>query len=169
MLAAVAVLTNLAFSVGYDAELRCPLWVQYDLEPHEVIATNRAPVQFRADPRVPESDVGADYAGSRYDRGHMAPAADFNFDADALGETYLLTNICPQDPALNRGAWAAIEREVRTLAASGTVHVLTLPLFFSDDTPSVKRYAGRVRVPDGFDKIAWGWFGVRRWRVGNCK
>ena len=165
LIAAVVVLTNLAYTAGFDTLTRCPSWVQYDLEPGEVVVTNRVPFQFRPDSRVAESDNGVDYAGSGYDRGHMAPAADFNFDRAALGETYLYSNVCPQMPEINRGAWAEIEREVRQLAASGTVHVVTWPEYM--DGICGTNMMGRVRVPAAFRKVAWGWFGVRTWVVLN--
>ena len=162
VLAAIVILTNAAFTVAFDTETRCPAWVAYDLEPCEVVVTNRAAIPFRADPRVVESDNGADYAGSGFDRGHMAPAADFNFSRVALDETYLFSNICPQWPSLNRGEWAEVERQVRNLARRGSVNVLTYPVY-----GPVTNRIGRVRVPDGFCKVVNGWFGVRQWRVSN--
>ena len=161
--AAIVIVTNAAYTAAFDTVTRCPAWVAYDLEPGEVVVTNRAAIPFRADPRIPESDVAADYAGSGYDRGHMAPAADFNFDRIALGETYLYTNICPQWPGMNRGRWAEIEAEVRRLSASGNVHVMTWPEYDERITNRI----GRVRVPARFVKVATGAFGVRTWRVGN--
>lgn len=165
MTAAIVLVTNLAFTAAFDTVTRCPAWISYDLEPDEVVVTNRAAIPFRADPRIDESDNTADYNGSGYDRGHLAPAADFNFDRKALEETYYFSNICPQLPSINRGRWADIEREIRHLAASGTVHVVTWPEYH-DGVGGTNRI-GRVRIPDAFVKIAWGHFGVRTWRVDN--
>ena len=163
LILSIVLLTNVAYRVAYDTEARGPAWVAYDLEPEEVVTAPRAPFAFRADPRVPESDVAADYAGSGYDRGHMAPAADFNFDRDALESTYLLTNILPQEPKLNRGAWAQYEAELRELARRGTVHILAYPEYDA----GVTNLMGRVRIPDAFVKVASGWFGVRHRRFDN--
>lgn len=163
VLAAITLLTNLAFQVAWDGEARCPAWVSWDVEPGEVVKAPRAGIGFMADPRAAGSDVAQDYAGSGFDRGHMAPAADFNFDRAALAETYLFSNVCPQDPKLNRGKWARFEAEVRELALSGTVHVVCWPVF----DPRFTNRMGRVRVPVAFEKVAWGWFGVRRIRAVN--
>ena len=168
ILASIVVLTNLAYTAAFDTETRCPAWVAYDLEPHEVVATNRAAISFRADPRVKESDNAADYAGSGYDRGHLAPAADFNFDRAALEETYYFTNVAPQVPHLNRGAWLDAENEVRRLAASGTVHIVTFTVFEDACYPGVRRI-GKTTVPTAFVKIAYGWFGVRHWNFRNIE
>ena len=165
-LAAIVVLTNLAYTAAFDTETRCPAWVAYDLEPGEVVVTNRSAIPFRADPRVKESDNAADYAGSGYDRGHMAPAADFNFDRAALEETYNFTNVAPQVPSLNRGPWLDAEIEVRRLAASGTVHVVTFPAYYPGHGTN---RIGRVRVPSAFVKVAYGWFGVRAWAFENVE
>lgn len=161
LIAAIVVLTNAAFTVAYDTDARCPSWVEYELTPGEIVVTNRAAIPFRADDRIAESDNAEDYAGSGYDRGHMAPAADFNFNRKALGETYLYSNICPQLPTFNRGRWAEIEREVRALGMRGAVKVLTFPEYDSGRTNRI----GRVRIPDSFVKVAYGDFGVRMWRV----
>ena len=168
ILASIVVLTNLAYTAAFDTETRCPAWVAYDLEPHEVVVTNRAAIPFRADPRVKESDNAADYAGSGYDRGHLAPAADFNFDRAALEETYYFTNVAPQVPHLNRGAWLDAENEVRRLAASGTVHIVTFTVFEDACYPGVRRI-GQTTVPTAFVKIAYGWFGVRHWNFRNIE
>lgn len=163
LLASIVIETNAAFVVAFDTDARCPAWVEYDLAPSEIVVTNRAANAFRADPRIPESDNAADYLGSGYDRGHMAPAADFNFDRVALAETYLFSNICPQLPAMNRGEWANIEAEVRALARRDSVRVLTYPEY----EPGVTNRIGRVRVPSAFVKVVHGWFGVKSWRVSN--
>lgn len=166
IVASIILITNLAFNVAWDDETRCPAWVSWDVEPHEVVKTNRLHVSFRADDRVHGSDLANDYTGSGYDRGHMAPAADFNFDLDALKETYLFTNVCPQDPSVNRGLWSAFESEVRNLAKSGTVHVVCWPEYDTNERGMCSRI-GRVAVPSAFVKVAYGWFGVRCVRVNN--
>ena len=154
----IEILTNIAYIVAFNHATLCPAWTRYDLDPCEVVMTNRAPISFHADPRV-NTATSEDYAGSGYDRGHMAPAADFNFDAAALWETYSYVNVCPQDPKLNRGSWSRFEREIRELAPSGRVEILTFPIWFPG-LPT--NYVGRVAVPHAFEKIAWGKFGVRR-------
>lgn len=156
MLAELILITNLAFNACFDTEAMHPVWVQYDLEPNEVVKMSRIPMPFHADPRIPGTDLDAAYRGSGYDRGHMAPAADFNFDLNALYETYAFSNICPQTPELNRGKWADEEALLRRYAENGTVHILTCA-----ESVGATNRIGPVKVPTRFCKIAWGWFGVR--------
>lgn len=164
MLAELLLMTNIAFTACFDTVAKVPAWVSYDLEPHEVVRMPRLPLPFHADPRIPGTNLDADYRNSGYDRGRMAPAADFSFDLNALYETYAFSNVCPQDPKLSRGAWAESEAAIRRLAERGTVHVLVVP----DYVGSTNRI-GRVTVPRGFVKVAWGWFGVSVQSFGNGK
>lgn len=162
LLASIIVCTNIGFTAAFDTVARNPAWVAYDLEPQEVIAAKRPDIPFSPDPRAPESDNAADYLKSGFDRGHLAPSADFNWNTNAQAQTYLFTNIAPQYPFMNRVTWRAVESEVRQLAASGTVHVLTAPVYEGGTNRM-----GRVRVPDAFVKIAWGSFGFKMWKVAN--
>ena len=69
---------------------------------------------FREDRRVKGRVVKpSDYTRSGYDRGHMAPAADFDWNQDAQNSTFLMSNIMPQTPSLNRGIWKILESKTR--------------------------------------------------------
>jgi len=160
--AAVVIVTNLAYVAAFDTVTRCPAWVEYELAPHEIVTAERAAIPFHADPSVTASDNAADFAGSGFDRGHMAPAADFNFDTNALRQTYSFVNVCPMARNVNRGKWRMAEDRVRQLAASGSVRVVTFPVY-ADGTNRM----GRVTVPDAFVKVAWGSFGAALWVVPN--
>ena len=71
---------------------------------------------------LPDPDVrGAkaytgDYTKSGYDRGHMAPAADMKWSKQAMEESFYMSNICPQNPNLNRGDWNDLEEKSRQWA-----------------------------------------------------
>ncbi|MCY0388017.1 DNA/RNA non-specific endonuclease [Robbsia sp. Bb-Pol-6] len=71
----------------------------------------------------------ADYRGSGYDRGHMAPSGDMPSD-DAQYESFSLGNMVPQAPDNNRHLWQGIEIATRAMAKSeGEIYVVTGPLF----------------------------------------
>jgi DNA/RNA endonuclease G (NUC1) len=59
-----------------------------------------------------------DYTNSGYDRGHMAPNADFNDTQENALMTFFVGNIWPQTPHLNRVEWLAAENETRRLASA---------------------------------------------------
>lgn len=160
IIAAFLIVTNLGFTAAFDTARRQPAWVAYDLEPHEVVKAVRPAVPFTADPRVPGSDMDWFYRGSGFDRGHLAPSADFNWNTNAQRQTYFFSNVCPMRPRLNRGPWRMAEDDVRSLAASGTVHVVMWPVFGGSVTNGVP-------IPERFVKVAYGWFGVRLWNLPN--
>jgi len=68
------------------------------------------------------------YKKSGYDRGHLAPAADFNFDDSDTStqkkynnfkyHTFSLINASPQDPTFNRFVWLRLEEWVRKYVSS---------------------------------------------------
>jgi DNA/RNA endonuclease G (NUC1) len=58
-----------------------------------------------------------DFTRSGYDRGHMAPNADFNDTYENALMTFFIANIWPQTPAINRVEWLITENETRRLAA----------------------------------------------------
>ncbi len=73
---------------------------------------------FRHDPRLPavfEPVEYYDYSGSGYDRGHLVPSADRFANKKLNNETFYLTNIMPQTPALNQKPWEKLESEIRSL------------------------------------------------------
>jgi endonuclease G len=54
---------------------------------------------------------------SFYDRGHMAPIADFNDTYDNALMTFFIANVWPQTPKVNRVRWLAAESETRIFAS----------------------------------------------------
>jgi len=82
---------------------------------------------FREDPEVPlEYRVTLnDYRDSNLDRGHMAPAADFVSDPKLMSESFLLTNMIPQNQGNNRGIWKYTEEQIRSWALNTDLYVIT--------------------------------------------
>ena len=103
-----------AMSLSYNEEHEQANWVAHmvtkDIEEGKVRRTN----DFRVDPLVRTATaVKADYWYSGYDRGHLAPSADFRWSKKALSESYFYSNMSPQLPELNREIWAKLENQIR--------------------------------------------------------
>lgn len=107
-----------AYSCSYNAEYKIPNWTFYELTLAETLGRLPRSDNFQPDPSVKyrESAQLTDYRGSGYDRGHMAPSMDFNWDADIEDETYFLSNMCPQGHDFNSGIWLDLEHQVRRWA-----------------------------------------------------
>ncbi|RPH37876.1 hypothetical protein EHM92_01565 [bacterium] len=156
-----AILDKQYFVILYDTRLKIPRWVGYHLT-REYLEENNAP---RTDKFKPDSDLSPDeraeledYKGSGFDRGHQAPAADFHRSEEAMAETFLLSNICPQWPSFNRGIWARLEEQVRAVAENeGSIWVYTGTLFLDDQgrKSGPGRFIGpdSVAVPTHFFKV----------------
>ena len=56
------------------------------------------------------------YHHSGYDRGHLAPAADFYHNESFLEDSYNLINVAPQNQDMNRKIWARLEDWTRRVA-----------------------------------------------------
>lgn len=149
-------LRNHGFLVGYSDLRGNPLWVAYRLTPSPAQTPHLPrPDRFHSDWRSITLVGHDDYRGSGYDRGHMAPnhAISLLYGRDAQWDTFLMTNIVPQKPALNRKLWERLE-EVELdhfTQRQGTVWVLSGPIF--DSQKDRLRSAWRVEIPDAFYKI----------------
>ena len=79
---------------------------------------SRKHLRFRPDYQLPARcrSYSKDYSHTGYDRGHLAPNAIFDYSRAVQKESFLMSNIAPQKPKLNRKLWAKIERFVRMQA-----------------------------------------------------
>jgi len=79
----------------------------------------------------------------------MAPnyAIATRYGREAQLQTFLMSNICPQTPKLNRQIWKRLEQ--RIAKDMGEVWVVTGPIF--DD--NIEKLASGVEIPDAFYKI----------------
>lgn len=153
------ILINRQYIVGYSYLFRQPRWALQliDLTTQMVDqSVQRADSRFRDDVRVPEMFRSSpmDYKRSGFDRGHMITSADRKQRAVVNSETFLMSNICPQAPDVNRRSWLDLEKAVRKLAAKENileVYTVCGPLFSIGDRIAVIG-DNRVMAPSGFFK-----------------
>jgi endonuclease G len=112
----IRILDRGEFKIGWSDRLRHPVWVAYHvpaLAPHKVGPRPN----FRKDRDIPASPPAGSYDRSGYDRGHMAPnfAIASRFGESQQRETFLMSNIAPQSPSLNRGVWRNVEHRIAEL------------------------------------------------------
>lgn len=97
------------------------------------------------------------YDGFGYDRGHLAPSADFRWSQKALSESYLYSNMSPQVADFNRGAWGDLEDVVRSYLyrnPSTQLYVVTGPVL-NAGLPVIERGINKISIPNSFWKVIY--------------
>jgi endonuclease G len=142
----VLVKTNI-FTAHYSEVYEQPLNVSYVVECTET-KFSRKGLDFVTNDSIHTSN-DADYQNNQWDKGHLAPAADFACDKQKLASTFTYLNCALQHQDLNRGVWKELEEHERMLAKQELTEV-TVQVNFS--AKSVKLKSGAT-IPDSFIKI----------------
>lgn len=135
MPAADQIMFNRHYVLGYSYYFRQAKWALEIVNPDNP-GLDRSD-NFRPDYRIPEifrADL-VDYSGTGYDRGHLVASANKLETELQNSETFLLSNMTPQNPQFNRFTWKALETEVRRLDAKPKIletYVICGPIFYFD-------------------------------------
>ncbi|MCJ8165073.1 DNA/RNA non-specific endonuclease [Pontibacter sp. E15-1] len=109
------------YVLSYSRDRGTPNWVSWHVSAAWLGDASRQD-NFRSDASLPEGwyrVTSTSYSGSGFDRGHNAPSADRTKTLDDNSATFLMTNMIPQAPNLNRETWARMEDYTRSLVAQG--------------------------------------------------
>ena len=149
------ILHRKGYTVSYNNATRNPNWVAWHLtKSHTYGSAKRNDEVFTEDVSVSRPRAtDADYYNSRYDRGHMCPAGDNKWDKEAMEQSFLFTNVCPQNHGLNKYEWNDLEMLCRDWAREyGAIDVVCGPVYsVSDQQKTIGK--NRVWVPDAFFKV----------------
>lgn len=145
-----------SYSAVWDSRLQIPTLVRYSLCLSDLGNISREPSwRFRAD--LPTSVMWArheDYNKSGFDRGHLCAAADRSSKSVSMRQTFQLSNVCPQVPAFNRGAWKKTEIWARNFTNHfASVRIMVMPIFFDKDTTFIGK--AHIAVPHAFLKVIY--------------
>jgi len=109
-----AVVTHKYFTFSYAEPYEQAEWVAYELRKDQVVNSNYKRPYFVIDRDVKTGSADwRNYKNSGYDRGHLIPAADREFSKNAYHETFLTSNISPQNHEFNAGIWNRLEQKTR--------------------------------------------------------
>lgn len=158
-----------AMAIGYDEEYKMARWVAHVILTDVATGNAGRTNDFRPDPHVSDNTaVEADYFvtstnenneiqyhGYGYDRGHLAPSADFRWNEKALSESYFYSNISPQTADFNRKSWADLEGQIRRYAIANETNlfVVTGPVI-EKDLPRIEKGVNKLIIPKYFYKVA---------------
>ena len=134
------------FEIVYSEVLEQPKWVHYRVACPNGNA-DRSGMDFYKEVGIKTSDKN-DYVANEWDKGHMAPAADFNCDRDMLYKTFTYLNCSLQQENLNRTTWRLLEARERELAKTQPVTVEIRCVF----TPKSVVLPTGATIPDGYYK-----------------
>lgn len=144
-------------------------WVYHMIHPAIKEGKQGRTNDFRGDPKVTtqtavqedyflveeKADGEKEYDGFGYDRGHLAPSADFRWSLEALSESYYYSNITPQLPGFNREGWVAIENQMRAyVLRTGNPLLVVTGGVLHDSLPVIERGVNKVSIPEYYYKVA---------------
>jgi endonuclease G len=102
------------YSLSYSEPHEQAEWVAYELSVSHLSSINHKRPYFEIDSAVKTGAADwRNYKNSGYDRGHLCPAGDRRFTKQAHDETFLTSNISPQEHQFNAGVWNRLEQKVR--------------------------------------------------------
>lgn len=144
-----------ALLLSYNEAFEQANWVAHIIIPAVNTGNLSRTNDFRKDSLVStQTAEKADYWYSGYDRGHLAPSADFRWSARAISESYVYSNMAPQRPELNREKWAELEGFIRghVWAKERQLYVVTGPVL-EEGLPNITQGPNVVAIPKEFYKV----------------
>lgn len=163
------VIHHAAMSLVYSEQHEQAKWVAHVILPDIINGKEGRSNDFREDSLIKtgsatekdyflkskKEDGNYEYDGFGYDRGHLAPSADFKWSRKALSESYLYSNMSPQLADFNRGKWGDLEDIFRgyiVMNQNTQLFVVSGPLL-NDSLPVIERGVNKVSIPKYYFKV----------------
>lgn len=162
---------NPNLEIAFNTQTKNPVYVMEKIDGTKYLNKSKHRPPFREEQGIPSvyRSKLEHYQHSGYDRGHMAPAADFH--ESQVGDTFNLCNVSPQLNSMNTSIWKKLENWCRSVASrereniQGVTYIVTGPLWLPEYQSSTKhfhyKFAGigtsdgssLVHVPTHFFKV----------------
>jgi len=159
-----------ALILEYSEEDEQAKWVSHMIIPAIKSGKVYRSNDFRSDPKINTGTAiqedyfltdtlangKVEYDGFGYDRGHLAPSADFRWSKVALSESYFYSNMSPQLADFNREKWAELENHLRRYVILNDVplFVVTIPIL-ENNLPKIERSVNKVSIPNKYAKAVY--------------
>ena len=139
------------YTLSYNEKYEQAEWVAYELKKSNESHDFGRPF-FIEDNQVKTGSADwKNYKKSGYDKGHLCPAGDMKFSKKAYYDTFLTSNISPQNHEFNDGIWNTLEGKVRYWATKyDGIYVVTGGVLNSSLKTIGKE---NVAVPNYFYKV----------------
>lgn len=140
------------YTLSYNEKFEQAEWVAYELKKEYLTNNDFKRPYFIEDPKVVTGSADwRNYKKSGYDKGHLCPAGDMEFNKDAYTDTFYTSNISPQKHDFNSGIWNRLEQKTRYWAEKyNDIYVVTGGILKDSDK---KIGTEKVAVPKYFYKI----------------
>ena len=162
LLAGEEIISHAAMSLVYNEKMEQASWVAHIILPDVVNGMVGRSNDFRPDTLVKTgtavdadyflrdtlADGSIKYDGFGFDRGHLAPSADFRWSNKALSESFYYSNMSPQVADFNRNSWAKLEDLMRAYVQENNValYIVTGPLL-RENLPRIERGKNKLAIP----------------------
>jgi DNA/RNA endonuclease G (NUC1) len=151
------------FNIYYSCQNKYPYLVIQDVKRplgSSKIDIKRSDIEdpFKPDPNIPPpcslTDKDYDnymiYGGSR---GHNAPAGHHRTDIETWSETFLYSNMCPQEIVFNAGVWVVLESWIKRLSAHPKLYKMKVLTGSIPNTNKTRFNSSYINVPTHMFKI----------------
>jgi endonuclease G len=140
------------YTLSYNEKFEQAEWVAYELKKEYLKNNDFKRPYFIEDPKVTTGSADwRNYKKSGYDKGHLCPAGDMEFDKSAYTDTFFTSNISPQKHDFNSGIWNRLEQKTRYWAGKyNDIYIVTGGILKDSDK---KIGTEEVSVPKYFYKI----------------
>ena len=146
------VLYKTHYTICYSARHRQAAWTSHLLSYESVNGKAKRSNRFQVDYQTENPVFPEEYKDSGFDRGHLVPAADMKLSRQAMRESFLMSNMSPQHPQMNRGLWSSLENTIRFWVRNyGDTWVVTAPVLNS----KLRSLHNGIAVPQYFYKIVY--------------
>lgn len=150
------------YSLSYSEPHEQAEWVAYELKKEHLSNTNFDRPYFEIDMAVKTGAANwRNYKNSGYDRGHLCPAGDRRYSQEVHDETFLTSNISPQEHRFNSGIWNTLEQKVRYWASRYDGVFVVTGGILNGDMKTIG--SENVAVPNQFYKV------IMDYNAGNPK
>lgn len=150
------ILCRIGYTTSYNNITKNANWVAWHLtKEHTTGPWSRKGIPYMVDTEIKGARQELEdwyNHGLPIGHGHMCPAGDNKWNEEAMVQTFLLSNMCPQNSKLNNGDWKYLEERCRGWANHyGEVYIVCGPIFYSQNYKTIG--ANNVGVPDAFYKV----------------
>lgn len=140
------------YTLSYNEKYEQAEWVAYELKKEHLTKTNRKRPYFIQDRKVTSKSAHyKNFKNTGYSKGHLCPAGDRKFSEAAFNETFLTSNISPQNLKFNAGVWNRLEQKTRYWASKERKLYVVTGGILNENLPTIG--TEKVAVPKFFYKI----------------